>query len=482
MSDIIVLRTHYYDQFVDQMVRRLQRQTSRSVVAVVDERNGIVAIPGDIRKIAVDPVALGVLAHPDYGWRCGDYGLYAAMLAVPHALNFWLIEPDVRIHSNDPEAFFNGRDASRNADFVTAWSVEASPSWVWYKSMAPFAERSFHCMLQLCRVSRVASEYLLAERRSLSNRFARAQLAMEDWPNDEAFVATTLVNGGYRIATFHEHAPDFHTKDIFTFTKPTSARWLDGLPPDNGIYHPVERGAKFLDRAKKYLSMSERDQGGSSSFHKSDITIEEQIRMESQSDQIAPSQDALGSNGSVPASVAHAEASLARSADLPREATTLTRAEVSFEGVATTFNVVNPTDVIQSFHVAGGFYELSQLLGHRNLIPHGCTVVDCGANVGNHTLFYARHTVAGRVYPLEANPLTCEILRKNIGANTGGRAKIDAAHLGIAVGAERGRVRIEMDVPNNLGATRFRSGGDVECLPLDEMQFEGRVAFIKIDV
>ena len=88
------------------------------------------------------------------------------------------------------------------------------------------------------------------------------------------------------------------------------------------------------------------------------------------------------------------------------------RSTVRFEGLETTFVIDNPRDHIQDFHRRGEFYELRQLIVHRNLVQRRVTIIDVGANVGNHTLFYARHTGADRVYPIEAKPSAVAILKR----------------------------------------------------------------------
>jgi precorrin-6B methylase 2 len=82
-------------------------------------------------------------------------------------------------------------------------------------------------------------------------------------------------------------------------------------------------------------------------------------------------------------------------------------ATVIFEGISATFEIDNPRDHVQESLVRGTFYELHQLLLHRHLIPMHSTVIDIGANCGNHTIFYARHTNACKIYPFEPNPGEC---------------------------------------------------------------------------
>ena len=98
------------------------------------------------------------------------------------------------------------------------------------QQISPFVQHPYNCMMQLCRVSRRALTLLLEKRRALGERFLLERRDPNSWPNDEAFVAATLVEQGLRTALFSEHAPNFRHAGTFTFVKPTSARWLEHLP------------------------------------------------------------------------------------------------------------------------------------------------------------------------------------------------------------------------------------------------------------
>jgi FkbM family methyltransferase len=160
-------------------------------------------------------------------------------------------------------------------------------------------------------------------------------------------------------------------------------------------------------------------------------------------------------------------------------------AEVSFEGLSTTFEIDNPHDHIQLFQAQGTFYELPQLLAHRSLIPMHSTVIDIGANCGNHTLFYARHTRACRIYSFEPNPPALQLLLRNIAANPGCSESIDTSLAGCALGHSHEWVRVGRRTEDNLGATRLEAAGQddgIKCSKLDDLQLVGDIAFIKIDV
>jgi len=158
---------------------------------------------------------------------------------------------------------------------------------------------------------------------------------------------------------------------------------------------------------------------------------------------------------------------------------------VKFEGIETNFNIENPHDHIQQFHSRGEFYEIRQLLAHRDLMARKTTILDVGANVGNHTLFYARHTKAARVYPLEPNPVAIEILTKNLQSNPDRCAVIDLRYLGLVVGVNSGRARLDKSTENNLGNTSFVRTTDnegIRMVALDTLEFDAPVGFVKIDV
>jgi FkbM family methyltransferase len=170
------------------------------------------------------------------------------------------------------------------------------------------------------------------------------------------------------------------------------------------------------------------------------------------------------------------------------EAAGTTLRHVEFEGRVTSFHIVDPADHIQGFACRGEFYQARQLAFHRDLIPMDSTVIDVGANIGNHTLFYARYTWAARVYPLEPNPPARAMLLQSVTSNLdrGYRAEIRLDHVSQAVASTVSRAKMVAGPAKNLGAavlepTAATDAEALDCLPLDELTFEGPVAFLKID-
>ncbi|MBE7211472.1 MAG: hypothetical protein INR65_10685 [Gluconacetobacter diazotrophicus] len=279
--ELIVVRTHFYNHSLDLFVQELETRSGRKVVIAADETNGPVAVPPSVSKVTVSAATAGLPAPPDAMWRCGDYNLYAVAAAHPDTQRFWLVEPDVRIHDEALDRFFDGTAATAAADFVTPWFVQASPEWMWFDTMRPFSSRIHNCMLQAARFSRQAIAALEERRREMAEGFGEGKRPLTDWPNDEAFVGATLVEAGMAVATFAEHAPDHRLDGSFTFLKPTSLNWLRRQPADRRLYHPVVEGDKFIKRANLFLDEVRVGHGGEAALAREfDETFLEQIRAE----------------------------------------------------------------------------------------------------------------------------------------------------------------------------------------------------------
>jgi FkbM family methyltransferase len=107
----------------------------------------------------------------------------------------------------------------------------------------------------------------------------------------------------------------------------------------------------------------------------------------------------------------------------------------------------------------------------------GRTVVDVGANIGNHTLAFAE--VAARVIALEPHPVTFELLR----LNTRNRPNVTVLNLG----ASDRHARLKGVVPvGNAGGCSIGDGAgeevELEVQPVDELPELSDVGLVKIDV
>lgn len=107
------------------------------------------------------------------------------------------------------------------------------------------------------------------------------------------------------------------------------------------------------------------------------------------------------------------------------------------------------------------------------LIPPGGTVVDVGAYIGDHTVFYAAQvSEAGSVFAFEPNPEAFKCLAFNV------------QHLQqvkpLNVGASNKAHEIGLSIDTNGGATYATETGNIPCITIDSLNLSA-CHFIKLD-
>lgn len=145
-----------------------------------------------------------------------------------------------------------------------------------------------------------------------------------------------------------------------------------------------------------------------------------------------------------------------------------------FPFVATNFSVSLP-------QVMGGFYERQALDALRQFIRPGQTVVDVGANIGNHSVYFAGEAEC-KVIPFECNPRMIQNISDTININ-GLFDLVDLSHLGKAVSSSVGNIPFHfvrddysfVDTKNAEGAVLL------PCLSLDSLKLN-ECALLKVDV
>lgn len=157
------------------------------------------------------------------------------------------------------------------------------------------------------------------------------------------------------------------------------------------------------------------------------------------------------------------------------------QAAVTYEGRTFRFTHDDPQDHIFSIlNRTGTFYESEMLHTLSSLLRRRDLVLDVGANIGTHSVFFAG--VCGcRVVAFEPNPRAVESLRTNLRLN---RLQKKVTIETVAVGATRQRGALVQPTAHNLGtgAVAHNPAGEIEIVPLDELAFDGKVALIKIDI
>lgn len=132
---------------------------------------------------------------------------------------------------------------------------------------------------------------------------------------------------------------------------------------------------------------------------------------------------------------------------------------------------------------SASFFEKEELLFVRNRyfnLDKENIVLDIGANIGNHSLFFAMYCNS-KVFSFEPQENLCEIAQKNYELNSV-ENKIDIIRK--ALGAKEIGGRYGNFTSQNTGATSVlesNTAGDFSIVPLDSYCFK-TIDFIKIDV
>jgi FkbM family methyltransferase len=132
------------------------------------------------------------------------------------------------------------------------------------------------------------------------------------------------------------------------------------------------------------------------------------------------------------------------------------------------------------------FHEFDVLCEIAPLLPEHAVILDIGANIGNHSLFFGAQEKVERVIAFEPIPETFEILQKNVQLNDL-QSKIDGHN--IALGEEDGQLAIAWYSPDCTDCTvlkREKDGtGTIPARKLDSLAGElgmDRIDFVKLDV
>ena len=135
--------------------------------------------------------------------------------------------------------------------------------------------------------------------------------------------------------------------------------------------------------------------------------------------------------------------------------------------------------IFETIRRTSDFYERVLLDALAAFLSPGDLVVDAGANLGNHSLFFAG-VCGAKVLAFEAFAPTASLLERNVRESglddlVGIRA--------LALGSGTGHVAPAAVDWTNVGSTRFEPvEAGVPVIALDDVGIDDRVALLKIDV
>lgn len=139
---------------------------------------------------------------------------------------------------------------------------------------------------------------------------------------------------------------------------------------------------------------------------------------------------------------------------------------------------MRPVDTISRRIFEGSqFYELGKMEAMLSCITADSIVFDCGANIGNHTVFWGSR--CKEVHAFEPFPASFSLLERNMAVN-----HIPGKAYNVLLGNDPGRYRVETTEVSR-GATHFvkDENGDFVSVRLDDIVEQSvKPNFIKIDV
>ena len=125
------------------------------------------------------------------------------------------------------------------------------------------------------------------------------------------------------------------------------------------------------------------------------------------------------------------------------------------------------------------FFEVHLLEGFRSFVPPSAVVVDVGANIGNHAIYFAKICGAKKIFAFEPLRETFRMLLRNVDLNA--RDRIECYNL--ALGSTKSKAMLHKYASSNIGATRLNANavGRYDLVSLDSFNFD-RLDVIKLDV
>ena len=146
----------------------------------------------------------------------------------------------------------------------------------------------------------------------------------------------------------------------------------------------------------------------------------------------------------------------------------------------------SPQDLIQTYMLnARDFWERDLLKKLDKYICQDSIILDIGANIGNHTIYWGKITKVKRIYAFEPIASTYRILEKNIQINNLSTV-VKSFNYCLGDKSTQARIRKGHYTPDNIGATSLEAnnGGGI-CIhaldDIDEIKRETEIHFCKID-
>jgi FkbM family methyltransferase len=159
----------------------------------------------------------------------------------------------------------------------------------------------------------------------------------------------------------------------------------------------------------------------------------------------------------------------------------------------------NTDDFIQAHLSQGTFYEQDQLEKVSKYIKPGASILDVGANIGNHAIYFDKHCQPSVVYVVEPLIRAYKMMLMNSALNHCHTINFD--YIGLGLGDCEAMFEIYEVQEDNMGATRLAKGPlthtdeqnalinkvtqtvqAIQVVTGDSLFEDKKIDFIKIDV
>jgi FkbM family methyltransferase len=144
--------------------------------------------------------------------------------------------------------------------------------------------------------------------------------------------------------------------------------------------------------------------------------------------------------------------------------------------------IVNPEDEIQSVQLQHGFYEIEDLRKACGLFGSRRNILDVGANIGNHTVYFLLHFKPEKLVSVEPFDAAARHLMINVGLNLPAGADYSVVRKGL--GSKEALVDLTPPSDFNIGLTKLNpdAAGLTPVVLGDQVVGSWPVDLIKIDV
>lgn len=251
----VLLKVHYWDDFVERGFRRLLgRVGTGDVFVFVDETHGSVGpIPHDrvIRSTERDVERLDVLAHPagKVFWFNADYPLYF-LYSEQSSYDYYLMCEYDTVFNVAVDDFVSAA-AKDQVDYVGYPLTDSFRSWPWAhtcQGVYPDSVGVYNWLNAISLHSNRSVDFLYQRRKILTCQYQAGNIT--NWPYSEAFIPTEMRNNGFVVRSLG----DFGKVENYDWWPPNHEKDL-ALLQGQDFLHPVLDESKYVPSCLRHGSL-----------------------------------------------------------------------------------------------------------------------------------------------------------------------------------------------------------------------------------